>query len=75
MRDFLTILPDRLGLAWRALRGWWAALLLGWIDRYLRAQGQERVYTLLDFEELEALYDEHDFQVVAEQGDWPGWQG
>jgi hypothetical protein len=73
-RSACATLPDRLRLAWRALRDWWHAAVLAWIDRFLRAQGQERAYTLPDFEELEVLYDEQDFQVVVEQDDWPGWQ-
>lgn len=74
MRNLIVALPDRLKVAWRAARDWWTALVLRWIDRYLHAQGQERAYPVLDFEELEVLYDEHDFQIVAEQEDWPGWQ-
>lgn len=57
MRDLFITLPDRLKLAWRAVRGWWTALILRCIDRYLYAQGQERSYPVLDFEELEVLYE------------------
>ena len=74
MRNLIVTLPDRLKLAWRALRDWWTALVLRWIDRYLAERDQERVPVPLDFEELEVLYDEHDFQIVAEQEDWLGWQ-
>lgn len=77
MRDFLTTLPDRLKLAWRAARGRWAALVLRWIDRYLAERGEERVFIPLDFEELEVLYDEADIPVLFDeagglaQNPWP----
>jgi len=70
-------LPDRLKLAWRALRRWWHAAVLVWIDRYLQRHDQERVYTVLDFEELEVLYDEADIPVLFDeaggfaQNPWP----
>lgn len=74
MRNLIVTLPDRLELAWRAARGWWTALILRWIDRYLAERSEERTSVPLDFAELPVLYDEHDFQIVAEQEDRPGWQ-
>ncbi len=67
MRNPIVTLPDRLKLAWRALRSWWSALLLGWIDRYLQRHDQERAYRLLDFEELEVLYGEADIPVLFDE--------
>jgi hypothetical protein len=73
MRDFLTTLPERVKLAWRALRGWWAALLLGWIDRYLAERHEERVPVPLDFEELPVLFDAADIPVLFDEaGGWAG---
>jgi hypothetical protein len=63
----LLTLPDRLKVAWRALRRWWHAAVLAWIDRYLHAHGQERAYPVLDFEELEVLYDEADIPVLFDE--------
>jgi len=74
MRNLFLTLPDRLKLAWRGFRNWWHAAVLVWIDHYLQRHDQERAYTLLDFEELPTLFDEQDFQVVAQQEDWHGWQ-
>ena len=72
-RSACVTLPDRLKLAWRAVRDSWTALELRWINRCLDARDQERAYTVLDFEELEVLYDEDSLPVIAEQEDWPGW--
>jgi hypothetical protein len=66
-RSACVTLPDRLKLAWRALRSWWHAAILRWIDGYLRRHDQERAYTLLDFEELEVLYDEADIPVLFDE--------
>lgn len=77
MRELLLTLPDRLKVAWRALRRWWHAAVLAWIDRYLQQHDQERAYTLLDFEELPVLYDEADIPVLFDeasgfaQNPWP----
>ncbi|MBE2234710.1 MAG: hypothetical protein IAE85_14550 [Anaerolinea sp.] len=66
-------LPDRLRLAWRALRSWWHAAILRWIDRYLQRHDQERAYTLLDFEEMDVLYDEVHISVLFDEaGGWAG---
>lgn len=73
MRNLLLTLPDRLKLAWRALRNQWAALLLGWIDHYLAERDEERTPIPLDFEELEVLYDETDIPVLFDEaGGWAG---
>jgi len=73
MRGFLTTLPDRLKLAWRSARGWWAALVLRWIDRYLAERDEERVPIPLDFEELAVLYDEAHIPVLFDEaGGWAG---
>ena len=77
MRDVFFTLPDRLKVAWRALRDWWHTAVLVWIDRYLQRHDQERVYTVLDFEELEVLYDEADIPILFDeaggfaQNSWP----
>ena len=77
MRSLLVTLSDRIRLAWRAARGWWHAAILRWIDGFLRRHDQERAYTLLDFEELEVLYDEADIPVLFDeaggfaQNSWP----
>jgi hypothetical protein len=67
MRELLVTLPDRLKLAWRAVRRRWHAAVLAWIDRYLQRHDQERAYTLLDFEELEVLYGEADIPVLFDE--------
>ncbi len=67
MREQLFTLSDRIRLAWRALRNWWHAAILRWIDGFLRRHDQERAYTLLDFEELEVLYDEADIPVLFDE--------
>jgi hypothetical protein len=73
MRDLLVTLPDRLKLAWRAARGWWTALVLRGIDRYLAERDEERVPVPLDFEELEVLYDEANIPVLFDEaGGWAG---
>jgi hypothetical protein len=73
MRNLIVTLPDRLKLAWRALRGWWAALILRWIDRYLAERDEERVPVPLDFEELAVLYDEAHISVLFDEaGGWAG---
>ena len=77
MRNMLLTLPDRLKVARRALRRWWHAAVLAWIDRYLQRHDQERAYTLLDFEELPVLYDEADIPILFDeagglaQNPWP----
>jgi hypothetical protein len=73
MRNMLLTLPDRLKVAWRALRSRWHAAILRWIDGYLRRHDQERAYTLLDFEELPVLYDEADIPILFDEaGGWAG---
>ncbi len=73
MRNLIVTLPDRLNLAWRALRNWWAALILRWIDRYLAERNEERVPVPLDFDELAVLYDEADIPVLFDEaGGWAG---
>jgi hypothetical protein len=73
MRELLLTLPDRLKVAWRALRDWWTALILRWIDRYLAERDEERVPVPLDFEELEVLYDEAHIPVLFDEaGGWVG---
>jgi hypothetical protein len=73
MRNLLVTLPDRLKLARRALRAWWDALVLRWIDRYLAERDEERVPVPLDFEELEVLYDEVHIPVLFDEaGGWAG---
>jgi hypothetical protein len=73
MRNLFFTLPDRLKLAWRAARGWWHALFLRWIDRFLARRGEERVPILLDFEDLPVLYDEADIPALFDEpGGWSG---
>lgn len=73
MRNLIVTLPDRFKLAWRALRCWWAALILRWIDRYLAERDEDRTPIPLDFEELEALYDEAHIPVLFDEaGGWAG---
>jgi len=67
MRDLFVTLADRLKLAGRAVGQWRHAAILRWIDRYLRTQGQERVYTTLDFEELPVLFEEASIPVLFEE--------
>jgi hypothetical protein len=65
--------PDRLRLAWRAVRDWWTAFVLRWIDRYLAERAEERVPIPLDFEELAVLYDEAHIPVLFDEaGGWAG---
>jgi hypothetical protein len=73
VRDKLVTLPDRLKLAWRAMRDWWTAAILRWIDRYLQARDEERAPALLGFEELAVLYDETDIPILFDEaGGWAG---
>lgn len=57
MRTWLITAPERLKLAWRALREAIASTLLRQLDRWLAARGEERTAVLLDFDEIPALYD------------------
>ena len=73
MRNMLLTLPDRLKVAWRALRDWWTALVLRWIDRCLAERDEERTPIPLDFEELAVLYDEAHIPVLFDEaGGWAG---
>lgn len=67
MRDLFVTLADRLKLAGRAVSQWWHLAILRWIDRYLNARGQERVYATLDFEDLPVLFDEANLPVLFEE--------
>jgi len=65
MRDFLTMLPDRVKVARYRFLSWIEKLWLRIIDKYLAERKEERVWQVLDFDDLPVLFDEADFQDVS----------
>jgi hypothetical protein len=57
MRDFFVTIPDRIKVFVYALLGRIDTLLLRFVDRFLKKWGEERVSTLLSFDQLPILYD------------------
>ena len=73
MRTWWITAPERIKLAWRALREWIAGALLRLVDRYLAERGEERTNVPVEFYEIPVLYQEKDFVELAIEEVWNEW--